>query len=395
MHPRSGEMQMPMRSAMPSRPKSCVVACPTVGVVCERWNLFRSGAELVPPKAWQDGRSLSRAAAERRSLPSMTQDWVASCRFVISDDRPGSRYCAMPALATLYRNVIPRPCRELVWRIRNESSAQIARDGLQRFFRKCGRHIVRTRVNGLELHVDLRDEGVGRPLFVERRYEPGETAFVVESLKPGMVFVDIGANIGYYSTLAAKIVGNAGVVHAIEPEPHNFELLAANATTNRLQNISCHNVALGAEPGTLELFRSGTNYGDHRVYGGGDRGAGVIAVPVKTLDDLLQEHAGRAPDFIKMDVQGFEYSVLQGMTGTLEGRHPLTLLTEFWPHGIEQAGGSPAVYFNTLVAAGFSVFQLVERDLSPITYEQCVELIQAKLRSGSPEGAFVNLVFRR
>lgn len=147
----------------------------------------------------------------------------------------------------------------------------------------------------------IRDYGVWqRPLV----------AFLANFLRDGDVFVDVGANIGYFSVYAALCVGPSGIVHAIEPAEENATLLAANIALNSLYNVRIHRVAVSDHEAEAVLFRSSLNAGAHSLLQtrGLSRGA---KVPVRTLDQLLQGE--RAPRLIKIDVQGADFDVLNGM----------------------------------------------------------------------------------
>jgi FkbM family methyltransferase len=212
-----------------------------------------------------------------------------------------------------------------------------------------------------------------------------------------MTVVDIGANIGYFTILAARIVGEKGKVLAIEPDPHNFALLSKSICANGLRNVVALNMALGSAAGTARLFCSNVNFGDHRMYRDttGDSRPSVD-VSVDTLDHVLAGQKFGKVDFIKMDVQGYEHSVLNGMTETLTASPALRLLTEFWPLGIEQAGGSPSAFFRTLEAFDFrAAIPAHDTTLLPVQLEDVLQRITAKFEANSPDGAFVNLLFRK
>src|SRR6185312_2755012 len=180
---------------------------------------------------------------------------------------------AMNSIARTYRSVLPRALREPLWHTRTAVWGSIAgpeprarRRHRARILAAIGRPFATVAINGLRLRVDLRDEGVGRPIFVDREYEPAETAFLRGSLRPGMTFIDIGANIGYFTTLAGGLVGSGGKVISFEPDPHNFDLLGRNTAANGIRNAETLNFALGEGEAEMLLYQSKSNYGDHRLY---------------------------------------------------------------------------------------------------------------------------------
>ena len=121
-------------------------------------------------------------------------------------------------------------------------------------------------VNGKRMYVDLWDTAVSNHLFVAHTWEPEETSLISNRLKPGDVFVDVGANLGYFTLIASDAVGPAGKVFAFEPAPHNFSLLEKNVRANRCGNVTCEQKAVTESNRTLELHLSSFNYGDHRIF---------------------------------------------------------------------------------------------------------------------------------
>ncbi len=302
----------------------------------------------------------------------------------------------------LYSRAVPSSMRTPIWHMKSLLRTTIFRESTQERRRATaelmlalGKGTARVRVNGLRLKVNLRDNGVGFPLYVNRSYESSETALLRFALKKGMCFVDVGANLGYYSTLASQAVGESGRVIAIEPDPYNYMLLSSNTLRNHLKNVSLHNLALGSSPGSGLLHLSSDNLGDHRLFGSDDSRKN-IRVRIETLDNLLSSLNAR-PDFIKMDVQGFEYHVTQGMRKTLADDRPLVVMSEFWPSGLAEAGSSPLEFFSLMESFGFKAsILLIEGKTQYVTFDQIMDLLLADSgRCATPEDAWVNLVFQR
>lgn len=116
----------------------------------------------------------------------------------------------------------------------------------------------------LELHSG--NELVSAMMAATGEWEPVESAIVTTVLRHGDHFIDVGANIGYYSILASRCVGAAGSVISLEPDRKNHELLSKNIARNGCRNITPLNSAAGAETGEIKLFRNSDNYGDHCTY---------------------------------------------------------------------------------------------------------------------------------
>jgi FkbM family methyltransferase len=291
---------------------------------------------------------------------------------------------------------VPLAVREQFWQIRKSGIRPVVRNAMARMRVRLRQPVASVSLEGFQLYVDLRDDGVGLPIYCRRTYEPVETAIVRAALKPGMTAVDIGANVGYFTVLAAGLVGERGKVVAIEPDPHNFSLLARNIRANGLSNVIALNLALGAAPGSARLFCSNSNFGDHRLYTDASCDArAAVEVPMDTLDNVLSARGCLSADFVKMDVQGYEHSVLRGMTATLAANPGIRVLTEFWPLGIEKAGGSPEEFFQTFAASGLSA-AIPGRDgtLPPVRLDDVLNRIAGKYSPDSPDGAFVNLLFQ-
>lgn len=256
-----------------------------------------------------------------------------------------------------------------------------------------GKHIQPVSLPHATIFVDLRDKGVGRPIFIERDYEPTEQAFIKSVVKPGMVAYDIGTNIGCMATLLGRAVGASGRVVGFEPDPHNFSLAQRNVETNALPQVSVYNCALGAEQSRMKIYRSDDNFGDHRMYATESRQAGH-EVSVERLDALVERDKIPPPDFIKIDVQGFEYKVFQGMPEILSLKRDLTILTEYWPYGIRGAGDDPVAYRELFLQNGFKAYELVaDGSLTEANWGRMDREFTPENKV--PHSAYANIVFKK
>ncbi len=148
---------------------------------------------------------------------------------------------------------------------------------------------------------------------------------ITDILKPGMVFWDVGAHIGFFSLTASRIVGVSGEVHSFEPMPANRERLLRAIQLNEAENVIVHDVALAAESGTslLHAHHSTTMWTLVAELG---ESHGVV-VTCWTLDDMA-ESCDRTPNVIKVDAEGAEVGVLRGGTHLLSSAGP-SLIVEF------------------------------------------------------------------
>lgn len=171
-------------------------------------------------------------------------------------------------------------------------------------------------------------------------------------VRPGMRVIDVGANVGLYTLLLARLAGEAGRVHAFEPEPTLFASMRGNCSANGAGNVIPVNVALGAERGRTTFYRNAFNSGDNRL-GGLGWSAEKVEVEVSRLDDFP---LGKV-DFIKMDVQGYELGVFRGMDGVLAANPGVEIYFEFWPRGLRTAGTDPDEVLEHLRSRGFRLYR--------------------------------------
>jgi len=152
-------------------------------------------------------------------------------------------------------------------------------------------------------------------------YERG----VWKYLKPkkGEVFVDIGAHAGKYALQVAKIVGNQGLVIAVEPSPENYQALLTGIYSNELENILPLNIAAWKEDCKLKLF-IGDVSGHHSIKK--DMGFGYVEVEARAMDNVIEEVGINHVDWIKIDVEGAEVEVLEGLRNTLRKYAPKVIV---------------------------------------------------------------------
>ena len=188
-------------------------------------------------------------------------------------------------------------------------------------------------------------------------YEKAETRFFQSACRDGMTFLDVGANLCYYTALAARAVGPNGRVLAVEPDPDSFGYLEQTIAANAVGNVEAFPVAASDAPATLPLYISTDNRGDNRLYASGEDRP-QVEVAARPLDALLRENKIDTVDLIKIDVQGYEPKVIAGLRETIAASPNLTLLTEFWPQGIDEAGEDANEFLQTLRELGLTLHEL-------------------------------------
>lgn len=196
------------------------------------------------------------------------------------------------------------------------------------------------------------DRCISRQLLETGIWEPFETSLVQRFLAPGDVFVDVGANLGYFTVLAAHCVGAAGRVFAVEPDPANVALLRENLERNACAGrVELLPAALAAADGVARLHLSEDNLGDHQLF---DTGSGRASVEVPLLDGgrWLGARTGRI-DMLKVDTQGYEYEVMSGLLPLLGSLPRLPrILIELTPLSLRQAGSSGRALVELLASLG-------------------------------------------
>lgn len=229
---------------------------------------------------------------------------------------------------------------------------------------------------GFDFYVSGDDYVVASDLITYGCWEKEETEWIKKNLRPGMTVVDIGANFGYFSLMAARLVGKGGRVYAFEPEPKNFELLCRNIKVNGFSEIIIPvPKAVSKEAGILDLFLSNRNYGGHSLAKSNIEWELACDIKVETvaLDVFLEAYKSDRVDFIKSDTQGAEPWVFQGAVKTLENNSHMKALIEFWPMGIRGFGESPENFLEQ-IAAGFQITVLTEGRFT--TTQDLKEVIQ-------------------
>ena len=214
-------------------------------------------------------------------------------------------------------------------------------------------------------------------------YESFARTFFATQLQPGQCVIDIGANIGLYTVMASQRVGPAGRVIAIEPDPVNISFLRGTLELNEMSNVTAVQAALSNETGSGLLFLDNLNKGRHCVFDPSGKRPSV-KVELCRLDDLLDRLSVKTVDLIKMDVEGAEFLVVQGMTRMLEANPRLRIMTEFWPWGIRRCGGDPAALLATFRSARFEVHEVTDREcklVPPAEDQRLLGLVRERQRT--------------
>ncbi|QDV82915.1 FkbM family methyltransferase [Stieleria magnilauensis] len=211
-----------------------------------------------------------------------------------------------------------------------------------------------------EIRQGILVEGVSTDYIQQRLFffgvwEPYLTAWLEEILEPGDIFVDVGANIGYYSLLSSKLVGDHGCVIAVEASPEIYQLLKLHIELNAISNIRPHNVAATDSRKRLCVIPGpSTNIGKTNV---GEVAIGGVPIQGVPLSELLSGIRVDAIKAIKIDVEGAEFSVLTGLQSVL-GRLPdsAMLIVEISPELQEDGKRSATELIDLMQSFGFNPY---------------------------------------
>jgi len=210
-----------------------------------------------------------------------------------------------------------------------------------------------------KMYVRLDDWAVGFLIALKRTYEAHVTAAIKPFLKPGSVVLDIGANIGYYTLLAASRIGKGGKVIAFEPSAEDIAMLRMSLAVNRFDNVTIHAKAVAEANGVLS-FRMADSIA---VVGRSGPAAKAFQVESVALDSYLKDEP--RIDLVKMDIDGGEGLALRGMKQLLK-RHRPVLFSEFSPALLRDISGiAPEAYLEELRSLGYALRALVKKKDAP------------------------------
>jgi len=221
-----------------------------------------------------------------------------------------------------------------------QSKGIILLDGITAY-KKVDEHII---------HFYLQDRTYLEPFSQNLLYEQEETTLLKKLLKKDMNVINIGANIGYFTLLAARQVGPQGKVFAFEPFPKTVELLQKNIDANGYSNVEVIPMAVSSKSGIAKLaLKSDTA---HNFLTENTSEFQTIDVPITTIDEYTKNHK---TDFIIMDAEGYEPLILDGMAETLAKNPHIQIITEYNPYTLEIAGNTGENFIKKIENMGFII----------------------------------------
>jgi FkbM family methyltransferase len=219
--------------------------------------------------------------------------------------------------------------------------------------------------DGLSLQILPRDQ-LSRAVYVSGTYEPNTLCLLRSFLRPGDVFMDVGANAGVVALAASRWVGPRGHVYAFEPSEREFGRLVDAIRRNDAACVRPIRAAVAARSGRAALrvadaaFCGLNTLGSVFAYGGVDL-ARVEKVDVVTLDDFVAQHAVPPVKVIKFDVEGAEGSALSGARRLLSRDRPI-LIVEVFSRSLESSGWTVAALEQSLVEMDYGLFAIDDAD---------------------------------
>jgi FkbM family methyltransferase len=197
-----------------------------------------------------------------------------------------------------------------------------------------------------------------RSVFVTGRYEPNEFFLLQRVIKPGMTFIDAGANMGLYSIFAARRVGARGKVLALEPSGREFEILQRNVKLNLLTNVITIRKAVSDRASEVELSVAPLEKSGHNTLGAFGYDTPLAhreRVQAERLDDIVYGEGLARVDVIKMDIEGAEMAALRGAVETLRQFKPVLIL-ELSDRSLQHQGTGSGEVLAWLEQQGYRVF---------------------------------------
>lgn len=203
------------------------------------------------------------------------------------------------------------------------------------------------------MYVDTRDLSVAPSFLVGASWEPALTRLFDSLLKPGMTVVDIGSNFGYFTLLAATAVGSNGHVYSFEADPRNFEILHQNVAVNWMwDRVHIEHCAVLDAPRKIDFYRNQKFLGCNSLFVAHPENPGFerVSIDARPLDEMVPGSV----DLIKIDAEGSEPRILEGMRGVLERSPQIKIAMEFNLHTLRVAGTEPEAFLQRIKQLGLA-----------------------------------------
>ena len=219
-------------------------------------------------------------------------------------------------------------------------------------------------------HIMFLDKNDNLGLSINPIYGESDTELVQKIIKKNYIVLDIGANIGYYTLIFAKLVGDSGKVFSFEPESENFKILKKNVEINGYNNVILEQKIVSNIDGKSTLYVS-KKAGSHRIYKP-DYYVESLEIESISMDSYIEKNNIKKIDFIKIDVEGAELNVLQGIQKILDSNEHIILFSEFSPNQIKSCGLEPTNMINFLIHNRFKIYsaQIKKHKITFLDFEK-------------------------
>lgn len=248
---------------------------------------------------------------------------------------------------------------------------------------------------GTKIYLESQDISLSPHIIRGGSWENELTSLLIRELQPGDGFLDVGANCGYFSLLAAKMVGPTGFVVAFEPQPKLARLIRNSLSINGFLSFACvREHALGETAGTGHLGHVRDYFGSASMVNAfGDADIPKTEIAILPLDQVLAEIAAKNPRFrlprvMKIDAEGFEYFIWKGMPELVKRPGRLTIIVEFGPSRYFHQGQDPRAFVEEMEAAGFTLSVMAGLDKERAFDRSSIDAMIAS-------GDFVDLILRK
>ena len=219
-------------------------------------------------------------------------------------------------------------------------------------------------IHGVTMELDTT-EGIQKTMSLGE-YEPEQTSWVRQCIGKGDWFVDIGANFGWYTTLACQVVGDTGHVVAFEPSPTAFDALVKVVADNQVNNVTLERSAAGSENGEMTLYMPDDDALHSPSAFFSDPKFNKISVPRIMLDDHKLLWKAPSIKLIKIDCEGYEPNVIKGMKRLIEAGRVENMICEFNSGWLRRNNGTTPEDLQQLICSlGFERHQQTQRESHP------------------------------
>jgi len=257
----------------------------------------------------------------------------------------------------------------------------------------AGANVLATEVAGMIVGVPGNEWRMAAYHAFRGLMEPGLTKYFCSLIKPGTVVVDVGANVGIYTLLAAKLLQGNGKIHSFEPTPRTYVLLKENVQVNgflELGIINLHQLAVTDKTGQARLSIFNCDCGHNTLFSDGNADC-EIDVSTTSLDDILANE--KQVDIVKIDAEGAEPLIVRGMKQVIKRNPKIRIVLEFAPTHLRRAGSSPLELLDEIASLGFDLRRIddVSGGLVNVTREELTKAFSLNLQLELPSRTRENL----